>query len=313
MNVRADHLALYTPIYDKFMLGTFAEHTQQGTEAFVDIEDTTKDYIVDDLSGLGTWDETNEAEAGETEDPVLGYPKTYTPLKYTKTIQCSYEAVDDDEYALLKKDTQAAEMGTGARDRVERLKAGVLIGGFSATTNSPDGQFLWDSDHPKNREETGTTYSNLLSGAFSHDNLEAAETQVTNNMFSMAGIPIPPTSEIVLMFPPALRGPVARVLSERALERPTTTNRDINRFVGRGTTYKYKPVEWIYLSAALGGSDTMWGMVFKSLGYLKCIWRQKPHYTSWLDENLEIYNFKGKMRLAAGCDNWRAGFFSTGL
>lgn len=312
MNIRDTHTELYTPIYDKFMLGTFAEYSQQCNEAFMPIEDSTKNYIVDDLSGLGSWSETEEAEAGETEDPVLGYPKTYTPLKYTKTIQVSYEAVDDDEYALLKKDTQAAEMGTGARDRVERLTSSVLSGGFAATTNSPDGQFLWDTDHPKNRDETGTTYDNLLSGAFSHDNLELAETQITANLFSMAGIPIPPTGEICLMHPPALRGAVKRVLSERALERPGTAERDINRFVGKGTTYSYKPVEWIYLSSALGGSNTAWFMIFKNLGYLKIIWRQRPHYVSWRDDSTEIYNFKGRMRLAAGADNWRCGFASTG-
>src|SRR3990167_694236 len=244
-NVRDTHTELYTPIYDKFLLGSFAEYSQQCTEAYVPIEDKTKDYIVDDLSGLGTWQETEEGEAGESEDPVLGYPKTYTPLKYTKTIQVSFEAVDDDEYALLKRDTQASEMGTGARDRVERLTSSVLSGGFASTTNSPDGQFLWDTDHPKNREETGTTYSNLLSGAFSHDALEDAEAQVTNNLFTMAGIPIPPTSEIILMYPPALRGIIARTLSERAMDRPGTTNRDINRFIGAGTKYKYKPAQWI--------------------------------------------------------------------
>jgi hypothetical protein len=313
MNIRDNHLQLYTPIYDKFLLGTFSEYSQQCLEAFVPIEDNTRDYLVDDLSGLGSWSETEEAEAGETEDPVLGYPKTYTPLKYTKTIQVSYEAVDDDEYALLKRDTQAAEMGTGARDRVERLTSTVLSGGFASTVNSPDGQFLWDTDHPKNRNETGTLYDNLLTGAFSHDNLETAETQITNNLFSMAGIPIPPTETITLMHPPALRGAIARVLNERALERPGTAERDINRFVGRGTTYNYNPVEWIYLSAALGGSDTAWFALFKQFGYLKIIWRAKPHYASWRDDNLEIYNFKGRMRLAAGADNWRGGFASTGL
>ena len=313
MNIRDTHTALYTPIYDKFMLGTFAEYSQVCNDFFVPIDDTTKEFKVDDLSGLGTWDETQEAEAGETEDPVLGYPKTYTPLKYTKTIQVSYESVDDDEYALLKRDTQAAEMGTGSRDRVERLTATVMSGGFASTTNSPDGSNLWDTDHPKNREETGTTYSNLLSGAFSHDNLELAETQITANMFSMKGIPIPPTGEIALGHPPALRGAIKRVLSERAMERPGTANRDINRFVGAGTTYKYKPVEWVYLSAGLGGSNTAWFMIFKYLGYLKIIWRQKPHYVSWRDDATEIYSFKGRMRLAAGCDNWRCGMASTGL
>lgn len=313
MNLRDTHAQLYTPIYDQFMLGTYDEYTQVCNEVFTSVDDSTKNYIVDDLSGLGTWDLTQEAEAGETEDPVLGYPKTYTPAKHTKTTQASFEAVDDDEYALLKRTSQAEEMGTGARDRVERNSAAVLINGFSSAANSPDGQYLFSNSHPKNREETGTTYDNLLSGAFSHDYLETAETQITNNLFSMAGIPVPPPSEIILLHPPALRGSVKRVLSERAMDRPGTTNRDINRFVGRGTTYNYKPVEWIYLSSGLGGSDTAWYMIFKNFGYFKIIWRQKPHYTSWVDYNLEVYNFKGRMRFAPGCDNWRGGFASTGV
>jgi len=310
MNLRDDHAALYTPIYDKFMLGTFQEYSQQCLAGYVEVEDTTKDFLVDDLSGLGTWDETQEGEAGETEDPVLGYPKTYTPLKYTKTIQVSFEAVDDDEYALLKRTTQSEEMGTGGRDRVERLTAGVLINAFSVA--GPDGQFGYDTDHPKNRDETGTTYDNLLTGAFSHDNLETAETSITNNLFSMAGIPIPPTKEITLYHPPAIRGKIKRVLNERASERPDTAERDINRFVGAGTTYSYNPTEWIYLSAALGGSDTAWHLVFKAFGYLKLVWRQRPHYTDWVDYNLDIYNYKGRMRCVAGYDNWRYGFASTG-
>lgn len=311
MNLRNNHAELYTPIYDKFMLGTFGEYDQKCLAGFTEVEDQTKDFKVDDLSGLGTWNETDEAQAGETEDPVLGYPKTYTPVKYTKTIQVSFEAVDDDEYALLKKTTQAEEMGTGARDRVERLTAGILINAFSVA--GPDGQFGYDTDHPKNREETGTTYDNLLSGAFSHDNLELAETQITSNLFSMAGIPIPPPSTITLYHPPALRGPIKRVLNERAGDRPGTDHNDINRFVGAGTNYTYNPTEWIYLSSALGGTNTQWHLVFKDYGYLKLLWRQRPHYTEWVDYNLDIYNYKGRMRCVAGYDNWRFGFGSTGL
>lgn len=313
MNVRDNHLELYTPIYDQFMLDSFSEHSQQWQAGFTRVEDKTKAYLVDRLSGLGTWDETAEGEAGETEDPVLGYPKTYTPLKYTKTINCSYEAYDDDEYALLKKTTEADEMGIGGRDRVERLAASVLINGFGSTTNSPDGQYLFDSDHPKNREETGTTWSNLLSGAFSHDNLELAETQIAANLFTMKGIPIPVTSEITLYHPTALNGAIMRVLNERASERPTTTNRDINRFVGAKTKYKYNPVEWVYLNAALGGSDTAWYLIFKNMGRFKMVWRKYPSYSSWRDDNTEAYFFKGSMRVIAGCDDARGGFASTGL
>lgn len=297
---------LYTPIYDHFMLSTFNEETQVHNQLFETINDSTKQYIVDDISGLGVWDSQNELQSGNYEDPVLGYPKTYTQGKFIKKFQVSFEAVDQDEYALLKKEGDAKQLGRGARARVETDCAATLINMF--TTAGPDAQYGFDVDHPKNREETGTLYSNLLSGAFSHDNLEAAETQIAANFFDMKGIPIETIDDPILLYPPALRGAVARVLEERAVERPGTANRDINRFAGR-----YKPVEWRYLASALGGSNTAWFIIYKELGFLKIIWNQQPHFTSWVDEEVDAYKFKGRMLYAQGYDNWRLGFASTGL
>ena len=89
MNIRAAHGALYTPIYDYFLMGTFEEYPLVCEKVFKVLSDKTQDYLVDDISGLGRWDSTAEAEAGETEDPVLGYAKTYTHGKFTKTFQAS--------------------------------------------------------------------------------------------------------------------------------------------------------------------------------------------------------------------------------
>ena len=306
--LRATVAELYTPIYDHFMLSTFNEEAQVCNKVFDVIEDSTKNYIVNDISGLGIWESSNELQSGNYEDPVQGYSKTYTQGKFIKKFQASFESVDQDEYALLKKEGDAKQMGNGGRARVELDCAQVLINAFSVA--GPDGQFGFDTDHPKNREETGTVYSNLLSGAFSHDNLEAAETQIAKNFFDPKGIPIEQIEDPILVYPPALRGAVKRVLSERAEERPGTTNRDINRFAG-----KYQAIEWRYLSAGgiFGGSDTAWFIIFKQLGFMKLIWSQKPHFTSWIDEETDSYKFKGRMLYACGYDNWRMGFASTGV
>ena len=298
---------LYTPIYDKFMLGTYAEETQKHPMVFDVVMDSTKEWKYDDISGTGEWTSAVEGASGGYEDPVLGYPKTLTPAKVWKKFKVSFEAVDQDEYALIKKVGQAEQMGRGARAKIEKDTANFLTDGFS-TASSPDGQYLWDTDHPKNREETGTTYDNLLTGAFSHDNLEAAETQIENNYFDLTGIPIESSEDPILLYPPALRGAVKRVLSERALERPDTTERDINRFAGR-----YRPVEWRYLSSALGGSDTAWFIIYPELKMLTVVMNSKPHFTSWIDEDMEYYNFKGRFLYDYGCCNWRCGFGSTGL
>ena len=303
---------LYVSIYDEFLLSTFNEYEMVCKKVFKEVNTTQKNYKVDDISGLGMWQDQDELVGGNVEDPVLGYPKTYTIGKVTKQFQVSFEAIDDDEYALMKKEGEAKNMGEGIRSRMEYDAAvSQLYAGFS--TDGPDGEYIYDTDHPKNRDETGTTYDNLLSGAFSHDNLETAEAQITNNMYNMKGLPIPISQDPILLYPPALRGVVNRVLNDRATERPSTTNRDINQFTARKGPWNYRPIEWIWLNSANGGSDTAWYILFPWLGYYKVIMRQQPHYVSWTDYNIDAYNFKGRARYIFGIDNWRGGFASTGV
>jgi len=309
--VRANVAELYTSIYDSFMLSTFEQYKGGCIEAFDEITTKQKNFIVDDISGFGEWETVDELSAANFEDPVLGYSKTYTVGDMTKGFQVSFQAVEDDEYALIRKESDAKNMGIGADAKVKKDLSGVLINGFSVA--GPDGVYLFSASHPKNREESGTLFSNLLSGAFSHDNLELAETQISANMFDMKGIPIPITQDPLLLYPPALRGQVQRVLSERAVERPGTTNRDVNQFAVRKGMWNYKPVEDVYLGAALGGSNTAWYIVFPWLGYFKMVWRKKPAYYAWIDYSIRAYNFLGEMRYVCGYDNWRAAFGSTGL
>ncbi len=307
-------IELYTPIYDEFLFDSYNEYKQIHEDAgFTVIEDKTLNYITDSLSGLGEWEDSSEFDDGAFADPVLGYPKTFTQGKSLKRFKVSFEAVDMDEQAILSKVGLAKSMGRGGNAKVERNTSAIFNTGFS--TAGADGQYIFDLDHPKNADETGTIYSNLLSGPFSHDNLEAAETSISSNFISEDGIPIMPNEDPILLFPPALRGPVARVLNERAEERPTVTTRDINRFVGKGSTFNYKPVEWWWLGSGQGraGSNTAWYIVFKSLGFFKIIWNQKPQFTSWVDYGIEAYCFAGRMLYATGNDNWRGAFGSTGL
>jgi len=299
-------LQLFTPIYDEFMLATYKEDSQVSPKIFEQVDDKTSEYKVDDLGGLGEWEDANEGAGGQYEDVVLGYPTTLTQVKSRKRFSVSFEAVDQDEYALLKKVSDAKNMGRGCRAKIEKTTSAIISGGFA--TAGSDGQFWFDTDHPKNREETGVTYDNLLSGALSHDNLELAEKEMADNFKGPDGIMIEVAENPVLLYPPALNGAVMRLLSDRATERPGTPNRDINIFAGR-----YNPIQWKYLSASAGGSDTAWYIVFPELGYLKSVWSAKPHYRSWIQEDEELYVFSGRMLGAHGACNWRFGFGSTGL
>ncbi len=309
--VRDNVPELYTPIYDEFMLMTFAEDKQVHPAIFESIDDSTKEYKTHGISGLGEWEDADEAAGGGYEDPVPGYLKTYTQSKKWKKLTISFEALDQDEYAILKKQDDVKAMGRGARVRVERNTSEILYNGFSVA--GPDGQYLISAAHPKNPSETGVTYDNLFTGPLSHDNMEIAEKQISDNWFDPKGLPIETAEKPIIAYAPALKGLVARLFGERADDRPQidpaeTSINEVNRFRGQ-----YNRVEWRYLGAKMGGSDTAWYIIFKELGLLKIIWSAKPSFDSWIDKDIETYNFKGRMLYDPGCSGWRALGGSTGL
>lgn len=308
---RAELLDLFTPIYDEFTQMAFAEHTQAHPKVADVITDPTKDWKFNAISGLGTWEQVDEDSEEGLDHFVIGYEGTSTQAKYRKYFYVSFAVNDQMEYADLKaKIVRAEALGRGGRDRVERLVASKLYGGF--TTAGADGVTPFNNSHPKNPEETGTTYDNLLSGPFSHDNLELAEKQISDNYFDLDGIPIVPDVKPLIVYAPALRGIVERVLAERADKRPgelgTRTPEEINIYAG-----KYATLEWPYLSAKMGGSDIAWYILYPSMKMLKLIWGQKPKFASWIDDLRHRYYFDGWMWCHSVITDWRLGFASTGL
>lgn len=304
---RAEMLDMFTPIYDEFTMLKFNAPGEAHLVAFDEIEDPTKDYITNNMSGLGSWEATNEDTDTGLDHFIIGYEKTNTQQKYRKYFYVSFEVSEQMEYAALKKKIVNAEaLGNGGKTAVLKATAAKLYGGFSVA--GPDGYYTFYNSHPKNPEETGTTYDNLLDGAFSHDALEAAEKQISANHFDMDGDPITLAEKPLLLYAPALAGVVGRVLSERAGDRPGTPNRDINLYSG-----KYTPVESVYLSAAMGGSDTAWYIIYPGVKNLKLVWAQKPQFASWIDNLKQRYYFDGWEHFLVAISDWRGMFAGTGL
>jgi hypothetical protein len=304
---RAELSDLFTPIYDQFAMMAFDELSMVHPKLFDVIEDPTKDYKYNAISGLGKWDTAEEDSDTGLDHFVIGYEGSVSQAKFRKYFYVSFEVNEQMEYASLKsKIVRAEALGRGGRAAVEAACSAMLYNGFA--TAGADGYYSFYDSHPKNPEETGTTYDNLLSGAFSHDNLEAAEKQISANYFDLDGLPIARTGKPILAYAPALAGVVGRVLSERAGERPSTTTRDINLYSG-----KYIPVEWDYLGAAMGGSDTAWYIIYPNMKMLKMVWGAKPQYTSWIDNLKQRYYFDGWEHFVPAITDWRFGFGSTGL
>ena len=304
---RNELLDLFTPIYDKFSMLKFNEPGDLHLAAVDQIEDPTKNYITNNISGLGSWEAVGEDSDTGLDHFIIGYEKTNAQQKYRKYFYVSFEVNEQMEYAALKKKmVDAGALGSGGKTAVLKATAAKLYGGFSDT--GADSVSTYSNSHPKNPEETGITYDNLLAGAFSHDNLELAEAQIANEMMDMDGDPITPAEKPLLLYPPALNGTVMRVLAERADERPGVTTRDINIYAG-----KYTPVESVYLSAAMGGSDTAWYIVYPSLKMLQLVWAQRPQFASWIENLNQRYYFDGWEHFVVAISDWRALWASTGL
>ena len=307
---RLELLDLFTPIYDEFRVMKFAEPKHQYLKLFDVIDDPTHDWRFNAMSGLGAWEQVDEDSDEGLDHFVIGYEGVFSLAKYRKYFYVSFEVNEQNEYASLEaKSFKAEALGAGGRSRCERSAMGQLISAF--TTAGADGVSVYNNSHPKNPEETGTTYDNLLVGPLSHDNLEAAETQISYNHFDMDGEPIQLDEKPYLVYAPSNAGVAERLLSDRAGGRPEIDNRDeINRFSG-----KYIPMESVFISAASGmnGSDTAWHIIYPSMKNLKFIWGGRPDSTSWIDHKYQRYYFDSWMWFSSGIVDWRGMFGSTGL
>jgi hypothetical protein len=306
---RAELTDLFTPVYDEFTMVGYNSLDKQGPKVADVVVDSTQDFKLNTISGMGMFDQVDEDSDTGLDHLIIGYEESLTALKYRKYTYVTFEANEQNEYANLKRQIATVELfGKGAAGTEEQILATFLSGGF-ATTYAPDDLYLFYNTHYKNPEETGTTYDNLLSGAFSHDNLEAAESVIANNFFDLDGMPMAPyAGKPTLLFPPALRGAVQRVLSDRADLRPATTNNDINIYAG-----KYNMVEWDYIGAKLGGSDTAWYIIYPALKNLKLVKHSaRPQTATWIDNIHQRYYFDCWLTGVAGAKDWRGLFGSTG-
>jgi len=279
---------LVTPQFDEVLLGAYDMGEKKHPKIYKVLSDDSKQVEVSNISILSDWDDMEEGEGVPQEDPVQGYNKTFLHEKKGKALKITFEAYEDDEFAVLKQEHTAKMMGRGAVTKVEKACAGIF--NLHTTTAGPDGVALVDHQHPKNSLEATTYFDNELTGAdsvLSHDAIEDMEILQSTEMKDMkANIIARPTKKICLV-PPALEGTADRIFSERALERPSEVVRDINRYAG-----KYEVVCWDYLTT----STTAWWVIFPEFDALRMYWRRKPHFRHYIDEDMESYVWKGTMR-----------------
>lgn len=130
---------------------------------YCEIDDSTfKQEIVSQLGGIPALESVGENADFPLVSPVEGYDVTFTHATYKAKIQVSIESFQDDPKGVYTNLQNQINMAMkAALTRCERLAADMLIDGWSASLTSPDGQYLFDSDHPQSPTVT-TQYQNYI-------------------------------------------------------------------------------------------------------------------------------------------------------
>ena len=284
-------------------------------------DETLKDVTVSELGGYDMPDETGEGVDLPEGAMVEGYDKTFTHAKYAKVIPVSYEARQDDPKALVNFQNLAKFHANAMVHRHEKLAAAVLTDGFA--TNGPDGQYLFDTDHPVSPADA-TQKSNLITTILDDAGVAVNEIlqKFAANAVNLAGQPIDVT-DWYLVVPSALQSNALK--SVTALYGSASTNPNPSPLQS-GALTGGSPIEvvaWKWLDEAQGGSNVKWYLIakpgsFQGTHSLRFNWRLRPTTNDgddikpWVKDSNLSWNVPAVMRMSVGPIGWRHVIASNG-
>ena len=181
------------------------------------IEQTTE------VSGLTTFTEVPDGQAGRYDTLLPGFRKTYTHLQYSNGFKVTKVTMDNDKFAVFKK--ASGELGKSAMETQELAAAYNFNRGFDPTYPGWDNQPLFSTAHPL---AGGGVQSNMLAIAADPDvdSIRAIITLMARTVNQRGQlINLPPKTLVV---PPELSFLGAEMLMSD--DRPDTANRATNAF-----------------------------------------------------------------------------------
>ena len=240
-----------------------------------------------------------------------GLERTYTHDAFTQGFMITKEMADDEQYGQMNK--MAKAMGRSGRAKVEKdaikvitLGFATLLDGTTANTGGEiyDGSFLFAADHPL--LDSADVGDNLVTGALTDATLKAAIIKMRETV-DEAGNLIQAKGD-KLIIPPALEDAARRILHSTQLS--GTDYNDTNEYL---TGSGIKIVVMDHLSAAAGGSDTVWVLQDSTLNEMNFFWRTKPEFKWTEDFDTFVAKYRGYMRYSFGVSDWRGNVGSLGL
>ncbi|RJE47672.1 hypothetical protein A7K50_03220 [Dehalobacter sp. MCB1] len=253
------------------------------------------------MGAFGDWTErTSQFDTVAYKTLSPGLERTYTHSAFTQGFIITREMFDDEQYRQIEKMPRA--MARSGRAKVEKDAMIPLVNGF--TTVLYDGKALFANDHPL-LDSTGTG-DNLQTGALTDVNLKTA-LQLMRQTVDEAGN-LAQFKATKLIIPPALEDTARRLLHSAQV--PGSANNDTNEYL---QSAGLEIVIMDYLSAAAGGSDTMWILQDGARHELNFFWRVRPEFKWEEDFDSFVSKYRGYMRYSMGVSDWRGMIGSTGL
>ncbi len=257
---------------------------------------TKQDEKDSSVTGLGMLSQTDENESVSYEDPVEGYKKTYTHLKYTKGIKISEELMEDDQYNIIKK--KPAALGRAARRTAEFQAASVFNNAFSTSYQGGDAKPLASISHP--RADGGSSQSNASASGITltEENLETGRLAARGQLDDKGmKIQVMPNTMLV----PMELEKTANIIIKSTM-RSNTADNDFNFYLN-----KFKIVAWEYLT-----STTAWFLIDSSQHGVNWFWRIKPEFKEDTGFDTGSFYFKCRERFSYGFSEWRGIWASAG-
>ncbi len=314
-NLTTNHASMLTPIFDEIIDKSFTEALAKQPPIFPDIckvhdpqslngSRLKNQFKSTSLGGFGSFSSVAEGTAIPTRVLDSGYTKTYSYVKYGDGIKASSELMDDDLYGELVR--RVERLGLHLPRFLENMIAGVFRNAFSATGNAAggDGAALVSDEHtPLNG--TGSDQSNLGSGPLSIASLDAA-LKACAEMTDDETNPLPWMPRILLV-PPALRRTARQLLG--GVQESGTEQYSYNTFRDDIPKVIVHPL----LGANYGGSDTSWFLLDPELLDINLFIRSQPVTEYDYDAATQIHSWYYSFRVAAGHNDWRGVFGSSGV
>lgn len=296
MAARAHFSDLLTPGFRKIYSDTFKEVPMVMDSVFTVNTSEKPDEKDSSVFWFGLAVQGGENDTVPYEDPVQGFDKTYTHLKYWKGFRITQELYEDGLYNIMNKRPSA--LARCMRRTSEYLAASVLNNAFSTSYLGADGQPLASTIHARSDGGTAQSNASATNLQLSEQNLETAILAMQNQLDDKGmKIDVFPRTIIV---PINLRKTAKLIIDSP--QRQGTADNDVNTYKG-----EFKIIDWIYLT-----STTAWFMVDETVNQLNWFWRRKPEFKDDELFDSEVAVYKSSMRLSYGWSDWRGFWASQG-